>query len=170
MASTLRIWASEDGESHLEDVDLAFEESDFLPPAPPMHLTAQTPASDCFIARVPAEWHADWHPAPVRELAVYLTGEGENRGERWHGSGTSTGDDPSRRRHNGERSYNPSDRHRGDAGRDRHNPRRSHTHITAVRGGSPQSQEPQLDQPHGRVHLGRGDYRDVGAPGGRRVA
>jgi hypothetical protein len=31
MASTLRIWASEDGESHLEDVDLAFEESDFLP-------------------------------------------------------------------------------------------------------------------------------------------
>jgi hypothetical protein len=77
MASTLRIWASEDGESHLEDVELAFEESDFLPPALPMHLTAQTPASGYFIARVPAEWHADWHPAPVRELAVYLTGEGE---------------------------------------------------------------------------------------------
>jgi oxalate decarboxylase/phosphoglucose isomerase-like protein (cupin superfamily) len=77
MASTLRIWASEDGESHLEDVDLAFEESDFLPPAPPMHLTARTPASGYFIARVPPGWHADWHPAPVRELAVYLTGEGE---------------------------------------------------------------------------------------------
>lgn len=77
MASTLRVWASEDGESHLAEVDLAFEESDFLPPAPPMHLTAQTPASGYFIARVPPGWHADWHPAPVRELAVYLSGEGE---------------------------------------------------------------------------------------------
>lgn len=77
MASTLRIWASVDGESHLEDVDLAFEESDFLPPALPVHLTAQTPASGYFIASVPPGWQADWHPAPVRELAVYLTGEGE---------------------------------------------------------------------------------------------
>lgn len=39
MASTLRIWASEHGESHLEVVDLPFEESDFPPPTPPMHLT-----------------------------------------------------------------------------------------------------------------------------------
>jgi hypothetical protein len=77
MASTLRIWASEDGESHLEYVDFAFEESDFLPPAPSMYLTAQTPASGYFIARVPPGWHADWHRAPVRELAVYVTGEGE---------------------------------------------------------------------------------------------
>jgi len=77
MASTLQIWADEDGESHLEDVDLPFEESEFLPPARPMHMTAPTPASGYFVARVPAGWHADWHPAPVRELAVYLAGEGE---------------------------------------------------------------------------------------------
>ena len=77
MVSTLRIWASEDGESHLEDVDLAFEETDFLPPASPMYLTAQAPASGYFVARVPLGWGADWHPAPVRELAVYLAGEGE---------------------------------------------------------------------------------------------
>lgn len=77
MASTLRIWASEDGESHLEEVDLLFEESDFLPPAPPMRLTAHTPSSGYFIARVPPGWDADWHPSPVRELAVYLSGEGE---------------------------------------------------------------------------------------------
>ena len=77
MVSTLRIWAGEDGESHLEDVDLVFEESDLLPPAPPMQLTGQTPASGYFIARVPPGWRADWHPAPVRELAVYLAGEGE---------------------------------------------------------------------------------------------
>lgn len=77
MASTLRIWASEDGESHLEDVDLPFEESDFLPSALPMLLTPQEKASGYFIARVPPGLELDWHVAPVRELAVYLTGQGE---------------------------------------------------------------------------------------------
>lgn len=74
----MRIWASEDGESHLEDVDLAFEETAFLPPpAPPMQLSAQMPASGYFVARVPPGYQADWHQSPVRELAVYLAGEGE---------------------------------------------------------------------------------------------
>lgn len=77
MASVLRIWAGEDGESHLEDVELAFEESDFLPSEPSMLLTSQEKASGYFIARVPAGVELDWHAAPVRELAVYLTGQGE---------------------------------------------------------------------------------------------
>lgn len=77
MVATLRIWASDDGESHLEDVDLDFEESGFLPNAPPMLLTAQTPASGYFIAQAPVGLDLDWHPSPVRELAVYLAGEGE---------------------------------------------------------------------------------------------
>lgn len=77
MASTFRIWASEDGESHLEDIDLTFEESDFVPSDPPMLLSAQIPASGYFIARVPPGLELDWHTAPVRELAVYLSGEGE---------------------------------------------------------------------------------------------
>lgn len=77
MTSAPRIWASEDGESHIEDVILDFDESNFLPPARPMLLTEQEPASGFFIARVPAGWDSDWHPAPVRELAVYLAGEGE---------------------------------------------------------------------------------------------
>lgn len=77
MAATLRIWASEDGESHLEDVDLPFEESDYLPPAAPMHLTPPSPATGYFVARVPPGWKADWHPTPGRQLVVYLSGEGE---------------------------------------------------------------------------------------------
>jgi hypothetical protein len=77
MVSALRIWASEDGESHLEDVELAFEESDFLPSAPSMLLTPQEKASGYFIARASAGLELDWHAAPVRELAVYLTGQGE---------------------------------------------------------------------------------------------
>lgn len=78
MSRTLRVWAGEDGESHLEDLDLVFEEVNFLPPpAPAGYLTPQTPASGYFVARVPSGWEADWHPTPVRELVVYLEGEGE---------------------------------------------------------------------------------------------
>lgn len=77
MTSILRIWASEDGESHLEEVDLPFAESDFLPSDPPMLLTSRAEASGYFVARVPPGVDMDWHPTPVRELAVYLTGQGE---------------------------------------------------------------------------------------------
>lgn len=77
MAKTLRIWADDDGESDLEDVDIAFDESDFLPSAPSMLLTPQQKASGYFIARAPAGLKLDWHVAPVKELAVYLTGRGE---------------------------------------------------------------------------------------------
>jgi quercetin dioxygenase-like cupin family protein len=77
MAKTLRIWASEDGESHLEELDLRFEESDFIPSDPPMLLTSPAPASGYFVSRVPRGLELDWHTPPVRELAVYLSGEGE---------------------------------------------------------------------------------------------
>ena len=77
MGSALRIWADEGGESHLEEVELAFGESDFLPSAPSMRITPHEQASGYFIARAPAGLDLNWHAAPVRELAVYLTGQGE---------------------------------------------------------------------------------------------
>ena len=76
MVSVIRIWADEDGESHLEDVDLEFEEQDFVPPAPPVLLASPEAASGCAFARVPPGWHGDWHPAPQREVVIYLTGQG----------------------------------------------------------------------------------------------
>jgi hypothetical protein len=77
MATILRIWSSEDGESHLEDHDVVFAKVDYLPPAPPMLITAPSPASGYSSARVPPEVDLDWHPAETRQLAIYLSGEGE---------------------------------------------------------------------------------------------
>lgn len=71
-----RIWADEDGESHLEDMDPEFAESDFVPPAPPVLLTDPEPAEAYMLELVPPGWHGDWHPAPRRVLAVHLTGQG----------------------------------------------------------------------------------------------
>ncbi len=76
MVSVIRIWADEEGESHLEDVDLDFAEQDFIPPAPPVLVASPHAASGYVFARVPPGWDFDWHPSPQRELLVYLTGEG----------------------------------------------------------------------------------------------
>lgn len=76
MVSVIRIWADEEGESHLEDVDLEFAEEDFVPPAPPVLLTSPEAASGYLFERVAPGWHGDWHPAPSRVLAIYLTGRG----------------------------------------------------------------------------------------------
>jgi hypothetical protein len=76
MVSVIRIWADDEGESHLEDVELDFREEDFVPPAPPVLTTPPNPAAGYVFARVAAGWHGDWHPAPFRELVVYISGEG----------------------------------------------------------------------------------------------
>jgi quercetin dioxygenase-like cupin family protein len=77
MVSVLRIWADEAGESHFEDVDVVFEETDFVPPAPPVLVSSFEPASEYAIERVAPGWRGDWHPAPGRVIAIYLSGRGE---------------------------------------------------------------------------------------------
>jgi hypothetical protein len=72
----LRIFADSEGESHFEDVDFAFEQTDLVPPAPPVLMTALEGASGYAFERVQPGWHGDWHPAPQRLLAVYLSGTG----------------------------------------------------------------------------------------------
>jgi hypothetical protein len=72
----IRTYADADGESHFQDVDLAFEETDFVPPAPPVLMTPFEDANGYAFERVPPGWYGDWHPVPRRVLAVYLSGEG----------------------------------------------------------------------------------------------
>jgi len=77
MSSIIRLWADNEGESHFEDVELAFEEADFVPPAPPVLLSSFQAAERYGFELVSPGWHGDWHPAPGRVLAIYLSGEGE---------------------------------------------------------------------------------------------
>lgn len=77
MVSLLRIYADAAGDSHFEDRELRFDEADFVPPAPPVLLTPPFAATGCVIEQVHPGWQGDWHPAPQRVLAVYLSGAGE---------------------------------------------------------------------------------------------
>ena len=77
MVSFFRIYADADGESHFGDFDLQFDQTDFVPPAPPVLMSRAQAADQFAFERVPPGWHGDWHPAPQRVLAVYLSGYGE---------------------------------------------------------------------------------------------
>ena len=72
-----RIYADDEGASHFEDVELAFQQENFVPPAPPVLMSSFEPAAQYGFERVHPGWHGDWHPAPKRVLAIYLAGEGE---------------------------------------------------------------------------------------------
>jgi len=72
----VRIYADAEGESHFEDLECTFEEVDFVPPSPPVLMTALEDASQYGFELVRPGWHGDWHPVPHRLLAVYLSGAG----------------------------------------------------------------------------------------------
>jgi hypothetical protein len=71
----VRLYTGLDGESHFEDVAVAFTAVDFAPPAPPLHVSAFLPATRVGFLTGPLDWRGDaWHPTPRRQFLVYLTG------------------------------------------------------------------------------------------------
>lgn len=72
-----RIYADQNGESHMEDVDVNLAPVDFAPPAPPMDLSAVIPSTAMHFLGVPAGWYGEPHVAPRRQFIFFLRGEGE---------------------------------------------------------------------------------------------
>jgi len=71
----VRAYADENGESHFEDVEVGLTPVDFAPPAPPMNLSAFTPATQFGFVSAPLGWYGDWHPTPRRQIFFSLSGE-----------------------------------------------------------------------------------------------
>ena len=70
-----RVYADASGESHFEDVEVKLAPVDFAPPAPPLNLSAFTPATRFGFLSAPPGWFGDWHPTPKRQILFYLKGE-----------------------------------------------------------------------------------------------
>jgi len=82
----VRIHEDQHGLSHFEDVDVPFNLVEFAPPAPPLNVSAVTSATGMGFVSFPVGWTGDWHPAPRRQLFLFLaghieaeTGDGETR-------------------------------------------------------------------------------------------
>jgi hypothetical protein len=72
-----RLYASEDGESHFEQVEVELSLADYAPPAPPLKLSATRAATQFGFMEAPAGWASEWHPSSARNLFVVLSGEWE---------------------------------------------------------------------------------------------
>jgi hypothetical protein len=71
----LRIYATPDGESHFDEVEIATTNSPLFPNEAPFELSAQFPASQLRFVHIPGGVReAGWHTPPGRVLAVWLDG------------------------------------------------------------------------------------------------
>jgi len=67
----LRIYADAEGETHMEEVELALLPRAFFNGHPPLRLTDTLAATGCNICRVPTGMGVvDWHNPPRRELVI----------------------------------------------------------------------------------------------------
>jgi EutQ-like cupin domain len=73
----VRLYSDAEGESHFEDVEIELDLTDYAPPAPPLYLSATTPAGQFAFMKAPAGWASDWHPSSARNLFFVLSGEWE---------------------------------------------------------------------------------------------
>ena len=71
----LRIYATPDGESHFDEVDLPTTPQSVHPDATPFDVTASYPASRIRFTRIPAGMRqVEWHTVPEPVLTVRLDG------------------------------------------------------------------------------------------------
>lgn len=73
----LRIFADKDGCSHFETKSINLEAKDYAPPAPPLNTSTLEPADNSVFLELPVGWYGDWHPTPVRQWLILMTGKCE---------------------------------------------------------------------------------------------
>lgn len=77
MATYTRLYSDDHDESHFADIEIELVSTEYAPPAPPLALSAFTPASQFGFMSAPPGWTSDWHASPARNMFVVLTGEWE---------------------------------------------------------------------------------------------
>jgi len=73
----VRIVIDDEERSRFAETDVEMERKDFAPPAAPLQVSEFHPASRWGILRLPVGWDGSWHPTPVRQLIVCLSGQFE---------------------------------------------------------------------------------------------
>jgi hypothetical protein len=63
--------------SHFKQSDVNFTQKDFAPPAAPMQVSEFQAARRWALLRLPEGWDGSWHPTPVRQLIVCMSGQFE---------------------------------------------------------------------------------------------
>ena len=75
----LRLFADENGESHVEQLSVEYNPVDYAPPAPPFGISERTAVTGSIHVNFPAGWTSELHPTPRRQLFVLLAGSFSGR-------------------------------------------------------------------------------------------
>ena len=70
----LRIFADEEGCSHFDIKTIELEAKDYAPPAPSLNTSNPRTADYSVFLELPAGWYGVWHPTPVRQWLILMTG------------------------------------------------------------------------------------------------
>ena len=70
-----RTFATPDGESHFEDVEVQHETVTVVPERPAFNVGVAIATAASELLQIPADWDGDWPPTPRRWFVVTLSGE-----------------------------------------------------------------------------------------------
>ena len=72
-----RVFATPDGESHFEDIEVGAELVRVVEGRPAFESGAPIAAGTATMMRIGADWDGSWHPTPQRWFLITLAGEME---------------------------------------------------------------------------------------------
>ena len=73
----LRIFADQQGCSHFETRQVDLQAKDYAPPAPSLNTSVPQAADNSVFLELPVGWYGNWHPTPVRQWLILMTGKCE---------------------------------------------------------------------------------------------
>ena len=73
----LQIYSDSDGCSHFKTITIDLKANDYAPPATPLNTSSPAPAEASLFLELPVGWIGDWHPTPVRQWLIFMSGECE---------------------------------------------------------------------------------------------
>ena len=73
----LKIFADAEACSRFETLTIRLASNDYAPPAVPLNTSATAPARNLVFLELPADWFGDWHPTPVKQWLIFMTGQCE---------------------------------------------------------------------------------------------
>ncbi len=89
----IRLYADENGESHLDTLEIAMTLQEFAPPAAPLYVTEAQAASQFVVIQLPVAWGGGTpHPTPGRQMLFCLSASIQVSSSDGHSRSLSTGE------------------------------------------------------------------------------
>lgn len=73
----LRVFSDSEGYSHFETLKIELEPNNYAPPAIPLNTSTPKSSSKIVFLELPVGWFGEWHPTPVRQWMIIMTGKCE---------------------------------------------------------------------------------------------